>query len=182
MTYVPGPSLVVPDPAIEGGKQLKRERRTLSYEMPSYTLITKDKRLQESINTCVQTENLEHRVALTQRNCSSTASCTYWKNEQRSFLKFLYVNSSIQSIKRLFVCEHCHAPRFRELSNPRFTAFSRSLSRFFPLLHCPPVLRLLGSYENSSAQWSSWSRPWTCSSGRCASKLSCCQYVTATLA
>jgi hypothetical protein len=42
------------------------------------------------------------------------------------------------------------------LANPQAalrSAFSRPLSRYYPLLYCPPVLRWLCADETSSAQW-----------------------------
>ena len=41
-------------------------------------------------------------------------------------------------------------------------AFSRPLSRYYPLLYRPPVLRLLCADETSSAQWTSCVLPRTC--------------------
>ena len=84
------------------------------------------------------------------------------------------------------------------LANPRAAlraAFSCPLSRCYPLLYRPPVLRLLCADETSSAQWTSCVLPCTCR--HCAGrrqgtvdvqvatthmcKLSCCQDVIAPL-
>ncbi len=74
-------------------------------------------------------------------------------------------------------------------------AFSRPLSRYYPLLYRPPVLRLLCADETSSAQWTSCVLPRNCRQyagkrqGKVAvqvatthmCKLSCCQDVIAPL-